>query len=368
MDSFRSIVIFIGFLGLIGPNTSCTKAPEGFKPAVSDITEAVYASGRVKARDQYSVYPLVNGRIKKINVKPGDIVAVGQILFELDNTQSKLNSQNSKLALDLTRENAKTQSDRIQELEQNLKFAKDKFKLDSSLYERQKSLWSQKIGTRNDLDQRRLAFENSTSTVSNSIYRLNQLKIQLKNELKRAEINYQLTNNTADDFVIRSEFQGKVFDVLRKVGELVNPQIPLAVLGRSDSYFVELQVNENDIARIQEGQLVELTFEAYPGRVFSAHIEQIVPLMNERTRNFRVDAAFDQLPEKLFPNMNSEANILIFRKKNALTIPRNYLQDGRFVWVSKEEKREVKIGLKDFQKVEIVSGIDSSTRIFLPPK
>lgn len=359
---------YLYFISLVVGFWSCGKKQEGFRPEVGSITDAVYASGKVKARDQYTVFPLVSGRLQKIFVQSGDTVALGQVLFQLDNTQSKLNSENSRLALDLVRENAQKQSDRIQELEQNIRLARDKFRLDSSLFERQKTLWNQNIGTRNDFEQRKLAFESSRSGLANAISRLNQLKTQLQNELSRAEINYRITNNSANDFLVRSEFKGRVFDVLKKKGELVSPQTPLAVIGRADAYLVELQVNENDIARIQVGQLAELTFEAFPGKVYSGRIERIVPIMNDRTRNFQVDAAFEQLPEKLFPNMNTEANIVILKKENALTIPRRLLQEGQYVWVSDKEKREVKVGLKDFQKVEILSGIDSSTLIYLPPK
>ncbi len=210
--------------------------------------------------------------------------------------------------------------------------------------------------------------ESSLSATSTARKRLDQLKTQLQNELKRAEISYQISRNSASDFRVTSEYNGKIFDVLKKEGELVTPQTPLAVIGRTDAFMMELQVNENDIALIQEGQAADLTLEAFPGQVFTAKLERIIPIMNERTRNFKVEAGFIQAPPSLYPNINVEANIIIKKKENALVIPRSYLLDGNFVLVSKKEKRAVTIGLKDFQKVEILSGIDSSTTIYMPEK
>lgn len=347
---------------------SCGKKSESYKPTLSPITEAVYAAGKVKARDQYNLFSLVSGRIKKVFVNPDDTVTEGQSLFQLENTQPELNSANAKLALDLVRENAQKQSNQLQELELALRLARNKYKNDSTLFDRQQKLWAQNIGSKNEFDQRKLALESSLTSVSTAQKRLSQLKTQLQNDLKRAEISYQISRNSASDFLVKSEYNGKIFDVLKKEGELVTPQTPLAVIGRTDAFMMELQVNENDIALVQEGQIADLTLEAFPGQVFTAKLERIIPIMNERTRNFKVEAGFIKAPPSLYPNINVEANIIIKRKENALVIPRSYLIDGNFVLVSKKEKRAVTIGMKDFQKVEILSGIDSSTSIYLPAK
>lgn len=88
--------------------------------------------------------------------------------------------------------------------------------------------------------------------------------------------------------------------------------------------------------------------------------------MDEKTRTLKVEALFRKAPPSLFPNLTAEANIVISNKKNTLTIPANYLVDGQYVWVGKDEKRKVTTGLKDDRKVEILSGLDSSTVIYKP--
>jgi len=53
-------------------------------------------------------------------------------------------------------------------------------------------------------------------------------------------------------------------------------------------------------------------------------------------------------------------------KKDAITIPRNYLVNGNEVWISEKEKKQVVVGLLDYDKVEIISGIDASTTLYKP--
>ena len=95
---------------------------------------------------------------------------------------------------------------------------------------------------------------------------------------------------------------------------------------------------------------------------------KINPLMNERSRSFMVEADFIRQPPTLYPNLTVEANIIIQSKEKVLTIPRNYLTEDSFVWISEKEKKKVVTGLKDYQKVEIISGIAAGDIIYKPIK
>jgi multidrug efflux pump subunit AcrA (membrane-fusion protein) len=74
------------------------------------------------------------------------------------------------------------------------------------------------------------------------------------------------------------------------------------------------------------------------------------------------------VPGKLYPNLTAEANIIIQTHKNVLTIPKNYLIDDEYVLVNDNEKRKVKVGLSDYQHVEILSGLKAGETIYLPER
>jgi HlyD family secretion protein len=125
-------------------------------------------------------------------------------------------------------------------------------------------------------------------------------------------------------------------------------------------------VDEYDIVRVQPGQDVIITMDSYKGQVLEGAVSLVDPLMNERTRTFTVEAVFKQAPPVLYPNLTAEANIVLARKERALTIPAAYVVDERYVLVGKDERREIQIGLRDLQRVEVISGIDSTTVIAHP--
>jgi multidrug efflux pump subunit AcrA (membrane-fusion protein) len=154
--------------------------------------------------------------------------------------------------------------------------------------------------------------------------------------------------------------------VLVKEGMLVTPQIPLAIIGNTNSYYLELEIDENDLLKIENGQQVMVSMDSYKGQVFEALITQINPLMNERNRTFTVEAQFKNAPKKMYPNLTVEANIIIATKKNTLTIPKNYLLKGDSVWINETTKRKIKLGISDYENVEVLSGLRKNELIYKP--
>jgi multidrug efflux pump subunit AcrA (membrane-fusion protein) len=119
------------------------------------------------------------------------------------------------------------------------------------------------------------------------------------------------------------------------------------------------------MARILIGQKVLVTLDSYKGIVFEAIVDKIYPIMEERSRTFKIEAKFIQIPTKLYPNLTAEANIIIQTKKKAITIPKSYLIDNSYVLVNGDKKRKVQIGLSDYQKVEIINGLNTEETIYL---
>jgi multidrug efflux pump subunit AcrA (membrane-fusion protein) len=229
-------------------------------------------------------------------------------------------------------------------------------------------LWAQQVGTQDALEQRELAYKNSTTAYETAMLKYRDLKKQLNFAAKQSQKNVQITATISDDYTITSKINGKVYDILKENGEMVTTQSPVAIIGDADSFYLELQVDEYDIAKIKLGQKTMLTLDSYKGQNFEAIISKIDPIMDEQSRSFTIEATFTKQPQTLYPNLTTEANILIQTKQKVLTIPRNYLIDDTYVMMENKEKRKVNIGLKDYQRVEILSGITADDFIINPKK
>ncbi len=343
---------------------SCKSNEEKVRPVKENITESVYASGMVKSRDQYQAFPKVNGIVKEIFVTEGQKVKKGDSILALENETAQLNEENAKLSAEYASVQANT--DKLNELRINIDLAKSKMENDSLLYERQKKLWENNIGSRIELEQRTLTYQNSSTAYHSALLRYNELKKQLNFSSKQSLKNLEISSSIAGDYTIRSEIDGRVYSILKEKGEIVSPQSPVAVIGDSENFILELQVDEYDISRISPGQQILITMDSYKDKVFEAVLKKIDPIMNDRSKSFTVKADFVTKPPALYPNLTVEANIIIQTKKNTITIPRDYLLNDSFVVLENKEKRKVVTGLKDYQKVEVIDGLKEGETILKP--
>jgi HlyD family secretion protein len=344
--------------------SNCNKARENTKPVIGMITETVYASGVVKSKNQYLVHSTVGGLIREILVKEGDTVIKGDPLFVLLNETSRLNTRNAELAAAYA--DLKANAYRLDEAQVAIDLALSKLRNDSLLFERQRNLWSQGIGTKVEYEQRELAYKNSKTNYEASRTRYRDLKRQLELASSQAKTNLLISTALSNDFVIKAESSGKVYKILKEKGEFVNTVNPVAIIGHAHSFIIELKVDEYDIASVQLGQKVLCTMGSFKGKVFNAIITEIEPLMDEQSKSFLIKADFVTEPPVLYPGLSVEANIMIQIKKNAITIPRSYLVDDSLVLTENGEMRKVITGLKDYQKVEILSGLTQEDVIYKP--
>lgn len=328
------------------------------------VTESVYASGKLKSKDQYQVFAQASGIIEQIFVKEGDTVKKDQPLLFISNAIQRLTKENAELAArfaDLSANESKlTDAGGFAEL------AREKMQNDSLLYARQLVLWQQDVGTRAELEQRELGYKNSKTSYLSSLLKLGDLKRQLEFESSQAKKNLLISGTSESDFTVRSQLNGVVYSLNKVKGEMVNLQTALAVIGDASIFILEMDVDEYDIVKIKTGQQVLVTLDAYRGRVFEAEVTRIFPLMNERSKTFTVEAQFTNAPPVVYPNTGFEANIVISRKQNTLTIPRSYMLNDSTVINSKGESRKVETGLKDYQVIEIVKGITKNDELIKP--
>ena len=331
-------------------------------PILEAISESVYASGTIKSSDQYQVYTTGNGVISEMLVTEGDLVKKGDVLMKVRNEASQLNVENARLAA--AHSDIRANTSKFKEARVSLSLAKVKQHDDSLLLARQRNLKAQNVGTQVELEQRELAYKNSVTGYQVALLSYLDLKRDLAFSSDQSKTNLKISESLVNDYLVRAEADGKVYKVFKERGEFASTLSPVAIIGDAGSFLIELNVDEYDIARIRVGQHVLITMDSYKGEVFEARVEKLEPLMNEESRSFTVKATFVQRPPELYPNLSVEANIVIRSKQQALTIPRSYLVGDSMVLVGKDQKRKVVIGIKDYRKAEVLSGLTQRDIIY----
>jgi multidrug efflux pump subunit AcrA (membrane-fusion protein) len=335
------------------------------QPQEQNITESVYSSVTIQPDSMYDVYSAVTGILDKVLVEEGDNVAIDQALLQITNTNPKLNTENARLAMQIAKDNYNGKNPILNDLKNELELAKLKLQNDSINFVRQQNLWKEKIGSKVEFDARKLQFETSKQTVNTLQNKYLRTSTELKQQVEQATNNYEASLTQTKDFTIKSKINGRIYSIYKNEGELISVQQPVAMVGSKTKFIAELLVDEVDIARIELNQKVLITLDAYNNQVFEAYVNKIYPQKNERSQTFKIEAEFTKKPPKLFPGLSGEANIIIAEKNNILSIPKVYLVDGNQVNTD-EGLIEIKTGLESLDKIEVLSGIDKNTTIYLP--
>jgi multidrug efflux pump subunit AcrA (membrane-fusion protein) len=211
-----------------------------------------------------------------------------------------------------------------------------------------------------------LAYQLSKAEWERLQSQLAQTRNRLQAEQSRAEAQLRIQASEQGNYQVLSDTDGMLFEIYRKEGELVRKGEPIAMLGSADNCYLQLSIDELDIAKIKIGQEVLVAIDIYPDQFFKANIAKIYPLMNAKEQAFRVDAQFQAPFKPSFAGLNVEANIIIQQKEKALTIPKRLVSNDS-VWVldadGQPQRTAIKKGLENMELVEIVSGLSENSQL-----
>lgn len=184
-----------------------------------DITQAVYASGKIFPVDYYRLNVSIPGYIKEIYVKVGDTVQVGEPLFAMKSEVSNLNVATARNNLDLATLNASENSAYMTAVKQDVGLAKEKLELDSTNYARVQGLAENNATTKANLDQSKAQYTASRQNYLKAKSSLEATRERLKTEVKNAQNLFKAQQSNSNDFTYFSSVSGKVYDISGRQGE-----------------------------------------------------------------------------------------------------------------------------------------------------
>lgn len=358
-------MIFKKYIPLLFLLVSCNQKQEKILPKKTTITESVYSSVTIQPDSLYQAYAVVAGILDNNLVEEGDIVKKGSPMIQIINHAPELNSENAKLAFQLAQKNYNGSSAILKGIKDEIHAASLTFKNDSINYFRQKKLREQNIGSEVQFENRKLAYELSHNNLNLLKSRYERTKNELLTLVQQAENNFKTAQIATKDFTVTSKINGRVYALYKNPGEIVTSMEPLASVGSKNIFIIEMLVDEVDIVKLNLGQKVLITIDAYQSEVFEARVSKIYPRKDERSQTFKVESIFENQPEVLYPGLSGEGNIIIAQRKEALTIPKRYLIDKNKVQ-TEDGLVEVSLGLQNLEEVEILDGINANTYILRP--
>lgn len=120
---------------------------------------------------------------------------------------------------------------------------------------------------------------------------------------------------------LRAPFAGRAGIITISPGDYVSAGTTLVTLQQLDPLFVDFHVPQGELGRLQVGQSVELTLDAYAGRPFNGKLSAISPKVDTGTRNVQVEASVPNPDKALTPGMFAKLEVEVGSKQDRLTLP-----------------------------------------------
>ncbi len=346
-------------------NASC-KHEKTIHPVFKNIVETVYASGFVLPESEYKVFALSNGIITEKKVRDGDSIAAGGIVYVVNNESQSAVLAAAQTAYNNAAVNLSNSSPLLNDLRLIIQNAATKLVNDSLNFIRYANLLKEDAVSKTTYDNAKLAYTISLNQKKSADERIIAAKNDLQLALTTAQSQLTAAKEGLNNYYIKSDSSGTVFQTFKEKGEAVRAGELMALLGKKRKRIIRLSVDQQDIDKIQIGQVALLKIDVTTDKIYTAHISMIYPVMNEGDQTFRVDAMLPDSVAMPYIHSSVEANIIIQKKEHILIIPRSVLigEDSVRIKTASEKKSvQIKTGIMTLDDVEILSGIDENTEI-----
>ena len=328
------------------------------------------ASGYVVARRRATVSSKMTGKVLEVFVEEGKAVKKGQVLARLDDSQMRASLSVAQAQLAASRRAAAEDQARLREAERQLK------RLDQ--------LVKEKVVARAEVDTAEATVESLKARIA-----------LVEQQILVAERQVAAQQTDLADTIVRAPFDGVAISKDAQPGEMISPvsagggftRTGICTLVDMNSLEIEVDVNEQYINRVKANQPVEAVLDAYPDWRIPSHVITTVPTADRQKSTVRVRLGFDEaraaaakgggpLDSRILPDMGVKVSFLSERLPESAVAPKPRLMvaksairtvDGQsVVFVVRDdraERRAVKVGAADGDKVEVLSGLNSGDRI-----
>ncbi len=270
--------------------------------------------GALEAEKNVMVVPETGGLIKSLPVKEGQFIARGQTIATFD---SEVIASN------------------IQELEEQLDLAK-------YMYEKQKTLMDQGVGTEVNFKQAEGQYQSLQKT-------LNTLKTQ------------------KGKFVLKAPFSGYVEQVFPVVGEMAGPSSPIIQLIDLSDMKATASISEVYLKRLKTNSLVNVYFPALDKEMKELSIKRIGKFVNPVNRTVTIEVSIPKVEENMVPNLMTVMNVKDYQNDSAIVVPSSVIlkdaNQNSYVYVLKEGKKavqtQIEIGQSYKGETEVLAGLSN---------
>jgi HlyD family secretion protein len=359
---------------------------------------ALNATGYIVAHHEIEVASKVIGRVGWIGVEKGDRVKAGQIVVRLEDDEyraqlEQARGQLANLQARLLEAEHGSRPEEIAVAKANLDQARASLVDAQVTLDRTKELVSQGVLSRQQLDDAQSKYDDTVARVA-SLQKTHELARlgprqeeidSLRGQVEQARGALSYAQTQLENTMIRAPVDGTILERAVEKGEFVTNGFVgdkgakgyVVTLADLNDLQVELDINQNDFARLHMGQRGIVTTDAYPDRKYEGVIAEVSPKADRQKATVQVKVKVLHPDEYLRPEMNASVAFLLDDKPAAtgasprplILVPASGVKnDAVFVvFGGRAVRRAVKTGATTNQGIQIREGLNGGEDLVVNP-
>jgi RND family efflux transporter MFP subunit len=338
------------------------------------IARTVESVGTLFPYDEAIISAEIAGPVVEVKADLGDAVREGDLLARISDEEQRylVAQQEAQLRQSLERLGLSKEDDRVKDIREtpDVRRASADLREAEQRFKRTRELVDQGIGARADLDSTQARYQSLQAAYDVT---LNQTR-NLIQEVERFKAGLQLQRKRLRDTSVRAPFDALVKERQVTAGQFVQANNPLFTLVKINPIRLRLEIPERMAPWVKNGQTAEVSLEAFEDRTFQGKIWRISPTVDQTKRTFVVEVLIDNGRGELKPGSYARARLQTDRTDAVRLIPAralNYVLGTNKAYVIKADQtidvRDVKVGDRFPEEVEIVEGIEDGERLAMGP-
>ncbi len=383
------ILIIVGCTSIFGKTKKVEEKQEVknvkvAKVAVGPISAEVEYASKLNPVQEVTILPKTGGKVASVNVDIGDKVTAGQVLFTLDNAELQAQLQSQQAALAASNANlARTSDSGLQQQITSSQQAVDKSQIAynnaKDSYDKMQKLYDAEAISKQDLDNAKLRYDNSSVDLKAAQDNLNllieksgpQSTQAAAAQVAQAQAGVNAVQVQLNNASVTSPIAGVVSAKDVKVGQLAGGQSGSVTIIDSSSFIAEVSVPDTVVGKVQVGQSVQVTINALDGKKVTGVIDKISPNSNSKDNSYLVKVKIDNSNGELKAGMFAKVSLPAESKDNILTVPNEAIKmenNVNYLYIAdngKVKKLSVDVGISNEKVTEITGNIKEGTDVII---
>lgn len=331
-------------------------------------------TGSIKAYQEVTVYPRVEGQLTEYSVYPGDRIQAGQVLAQLSAAERTTDVAEAIAETQVSRSEMQVARAEIAEQQQEIQRMAADYTYWQKELPRAQALLQKGVISQDEYDKERSQADAAKAALQGAKTKLVRMQAQVdaaESKLAQAMVKSRRAAILESYKTVTAPMTGIVQERMVDPGVFVQPGMGILKIGDYSRVRLQANVAQQDAVKIQVGSAITARVPGKSTEMIKGKVTSLFPKVGEETRTVTVEAIVENPNGRLVAGQFLEMSIITDLSSGALSVPQSAIAEFNskpVVWVmagAVAQRRMITTGITNSDRVEVTNGLKSGDQVII---